>query len=76
MSNNQSMTCTYINTTGVIPYFPTQLQIDSANITPIWSGNTGGPTPGVQNGKDMYTFNIMKTAANTYSVFASRTGFI
>jgi hypothetical protein len=76
MSNNQSMTCTYINTTGLIPYFPTQLQIDSANITPIWSGNTGGPTPGVQNGKDMYTFNIMKTAANTYSVFASRTGFI
>jgi len=76
MNSNESMTCTFINTNGAIPYIPSQLQIDGANITPVWSGPTGGPGTGTTNGKDMYTFNIIKTAANTFSVFASRVGFV
>jgi hypothetical protein len=75
LDSNQSMTCSFINTNGVTPYLPTQLQIDGANIVPLWTGSTGGPAPGTPVGKDMYVFNILKTAANTYSVFASRTGY-
>lgn len=75
MSSNQSMTCTLINTNGATAYIPTQLQIDSANIVPVWAG-TGSPAPGTPLGKDAYTFNIIKTASATYTVLASRVGYL
>ena len=52
------------------------IQIDSSNITPVWSGPTGNVGTGTINGKDLYTFNIIKTAANTYTVLATRIGFV
>ena len=75
MLSNQSMTCSFINTNGATAYVPTQLQIDGANIIPLWSGTTASPVPGTPVGKDMYIFNIVKTASNTFTVLASRTGF-
>lgn len=75
MNSNQSMTCTFINTNGANAYIPTQLQIDSSNVTPVWAG-TGSPAPGTPLGKDAYTFNIIKTASATYTVLASRVGYL
>lgn len=69
MSSNQSMTCTYINYNGAAPYFVTNLQIDGSNATVYWYGNT--PTIGSSTSYDVYTFNIIKTAANTFTTFAS-----
>jgi len=75
MSSNQSMTCTFINKNGANAYIPTQLQIDGTPITPVWTG-TGSPAPGTPTGRDAYTFNIIKTASATYTVFASRVGYL
>lgn len=69
MSSNQSMTCTYINTNGAAPYFITNLQIDGSNASVYWYGNI--PTIGTSISKDVYTFNIIKTAPNTFTTFAS-----
>ena len=75
MSSNQSLTCTFINTNGANGYYATSIQIDSAIVTPKWV-YPGAPTIGTTSGQDVYTFNIIKTAANTYNVLAAKTGFV
>jgi hypothetical protein len=75
MTSNQSMTCTFINSNGANAYVPTQLQIDGTPITPLWTG-TGSPAPGTPTGRDAYAFNIIKTASATYTLLASRVGYI
>lgn len=74
LSSNQSITCTFINTNGTTGYYANNIQIDGSNITPLWAG-FGAPTIGTVSGKDAYTFNIIKTAANTYTVLASVIGY-
>lgn len=75
MSSNQSLTCTYVNINGATGYYANVIQIDGTTITPKWV-YPGAPTVGTSSGVDAYTFNILKTAANTYTVLASKTGFI
>lgn len=75
MSSNQSMTCTFINKNGANAYIPTQLQVDGTPITPVWSG-TGSPAPGTPLGRDAYAFNIIKTANATFTLLASRVGYL
>jgi len=75
MSSNESMTCTFINQNGASSYVPTAINIDSATPTIVWAG-AGGPGAGTINGKDAYTFNIIKTASATFTVFASRVGYV
>lgn len=55
-------------------YYATAYQIDGSAITPKWQGNTA-PAAGNANSNDIYTFTIVKTAASTFSTFASRTRF-
>lgn len=76
LSVDQSITCTYINKNGITAYVPTSITIDGVTPSVVYSGNTGTVGTGTQNGYDQYTFNILKSAANTYVVFTSRTGFI
>lgn len=75
MSSNQSMTCTFINKNGVTAYIPTSLSVDGNVVTPLWS-SPGSPAPGTPSGYDSYTFNIIKTAGNTFAVFAGRAGYL
>ena len=75
MSSNQSMTCTFINTNGTTPFVITSISIDSNVQTAKWSA-PGSAGFGTASGKDVYTFNIIKTAANTFAVFASVTGYV
>lgn len=72
LSNNQSITCSFITPNGPSAYSATQIQIDGANVTPKWSSIVAGTAAGT----DIYTFNIIKTAPNTFSVFGSITGYV
>lgn len=77
VNSNESITCSFLNTNGVTPYVPTSITVDgSAPTLLLWAGNTGSPGVGTSNGKDLYTFNILKSAANTFTVLSSRVGFI
>jgi len=74
MSNGQSVTCTLINTNGTSGYYANVISIDGNTITPKWP-ITGAPTSGTASGVDTYTFNIIKTNTNVFTVLASRAGF-
>jgi hypothetical protein len=75
MANNESTTIRFINTNGANGYYASAIQIDGANVIPNWVYPSGPPSIGLSNGKDAYDFEIIKTAANTYSVLASKTGY-
>jgi hypothetical protein len=72
---NQSLTIVLAITNGATPYYPNAWQIDGSAVTPKWSGGTA-PTAGNASSIDIYTLNIIKTAATpTYTVLASQTKF-
>jgi hypothetical protein len=54
--------------------FNNAFQIDGSAVTPKWQGGTT-PTYGNNGAIDVYTYTIVKTAASTYTVFASLTLF-
>jgi hypothetical protein len=59
---------------GVAAYYPTGFTIDSSAVVPKWLGGTA-PSAGNTNSTDVYVYTIIKTAANTYTVFASQNKF-
>jgi len=70
----ESTCVTVFMTNGATPFFINALTIDGASGTPKYQGGSA-PTAGNPNSVDVYTFNIIKTASATYSVFASQTRF-
>lgn len=73
---NDSITVTFKVTNGATAYYQTAFQIDGVAVTPKWQGGLA-PTGGNASSVDVYTFNIVKTAATpTYTVFASQTKFV
>jgi len=71
-----SITVTFKVTNGTTAYYQTAFQIDGSAVTPKWQGGLA-PTGGNASSIDVYTFNIVKTAATpTYTVFASQTKFV
>lgn len=74
LSNSQSITVAVGITNGATPYYPTSITIDGSAVTPKWQGGTA-PTAGSANSVDIYAYTIIKTATNTYTVFASQTKF-
>jgi len=70
MSTSQSMTMTYINkkNTGS-PGVMSSFQIDGTTQTVYWASGVNPTTN--SSTYDLYTFNILKTAANTYTVFGN-----
>lgn len=74
LSVGQSITATYVMTTGVIVYNIANIQIDSVAQTIKWV-NGLAPT-GVANTTTSYTFTLIKTAATpTYTVLGSATRY-
>jgi hypothetical protein len=67
------MTVVFLNTNGSTPYYASTIQIDGTAVTPKWQG-AEAPAAG-NTGIDIYTFAIIKTASNTYTVLASVTQF-
>jgi len=76
LDTNDSITVTFKVTNGSTAYYQTAFQIDGSSVTPKWQGGLA-PTGGNASAVDVYTFNIVKTAATpTYTVFASQTKFV
>jgi len=63
-----------MNTNGTTAYYPTAFQVDGTAVTPKWANGTA-PAAGNASSIDVYTYNIIKTAANTYTVLASQSRF-
>ena len=70
-----TQTVTFRNTNGATAYYPTSFTIDGVPVTPKWQGGTA-PSAGNASAIDVYNYAITKTAANTYTVFASQTKFV
>ena len=74
MSTGDVATVTFMAQQGATAYYPTVYQIDGTAVTPKWQGGTA-PTSGNASSIDTYAVTIVKTAANTYTAFASQTKF-
>jgi hypothetical protein len=77
MAVGESVTCAMLIKNGATAYFlnTSRLTVDtSGTVTVLWLG--AQPTAGTINGTDIYTFVIMKTAATTWTIFASQASFV
>ena len=75
LATGATQTVTFRNTNGATAYYPTSFTIDGVPVTPKWQGGTA-PSAGNASAIDVYNYAITKTAANTYTVFASQTKFV
>lgn len=66
-------TITYISLNSTTAYKLTTLYIDGAAQTIKWAGGTA--PAGTASAYDAYTFTIIKTAANTYTVLGNYAAF-
>jgi hypothetical protein len=74
MSTGQVITATVISTQNNASFYASAVNVDGTSRTIYWSGGTA-PTSGSSSGVDMYTYSIVKTASNTFTVFASTTQY-
>jgi hypothetical protein len=76
LATGQSVTVAFLVTNGATAFYNTTVQVDgvTGSITTRWQGGTA-PTAGNANSVDAYVYTIIKTAASTFSVFASQTRF-
>jgi hypothetical protein len=76
LSIGQSMTIALLSKNGGTAYYANSLTIDSGVGSPTiyWQGGTA-PSSGNANAYDVYTYTVIKTANNTYTVLASQTKF-
>ena len=62
---------TLITAVNATTAFINEITIGAASVTESWVGGSA-PTDGGGSGYDVYTFNIIKTAASTYVVIANQ----
>lgn len=74
ISTGDVATVVFLATNGATPYYANAIQIDSTVVSPKWQ-NALAPSSGNASSIDAYTLSIFKTAANTYTVFASQSRF-
>ena len=75
MAVGETVTVTIITTTTSTSYYCANMSIDGAAQTEEWQGGSA-PSAGGGSGYDVYTYNIIKTAATpTYLVLANLTNF-
>lgn len=70
MAIGASMSIALLVTVGATAYYPTAFQIDGTAVTPKWV-NSAAPSANNVNTVTVYSFNIIKTAASTYTVFGT-----
>jgi len=73
MAVGDTVSVTIITTTAAAAY-SVHITIDGSAVTERWLGGVA-PTAGGSSGNDVYSFQIIKTAAATYTVLANRTNF-
>lgn len=75
MDVGQSITFALFATNGGTAYRPTSLTVDTTGtVTVKWFGGNSYPS-GNASSVDCYTVTVIKTAANTYTAFASQSKF-
>jgi hypothetical protein len=74
LSVGESTTVAIITTQGATPYYNATVQIDGINQAPKYYGGNI-ITSGNANGIDVYTYVIIKTANNTYTVLYSQSQY-
>jgi hypothetical protein len=76
LTTGDSITVVWLNTNGATAFYPTVLTVDGATsaVSVKWQGGTA-PTAGNASSIDAYVYNIIKTAATSYTVLASQTKF-
>ena len=74
MNIGQTTVFTVYSVSSNASYYLTDFQIDGSSITEKWNGGSA-PSAGTGSGTDVYTFNIMKTADATFSVYANFSNF-
>jgi len=75
MNANDSITIAYLATQlSSNTFYQSAMQIDGTSVTPKWQGGTA-PSAGNATSIDLYSFTILKTAANTYTVLGSQTQY-
>jgi hypothetical protein len=76
LATGQSVTVVFLVTNGGTAYYNNVVQVDgtTSGVTTRWQGGTA-PTAGNASSVDIYSYTVVKTAASTYSVFASQTRF-
>jgi hypothetical protein len=75
MNANDSITIAYLATQlSSNTFYQSAMQIDGTSVTPRFQGGTA-PSAGNATSIDLYSFTIIKTAANTYTVLGSQTQY-
>lgn len=74
LSTGQVITATILINNGATPYRATAFQVDGISVTPRWA-DALAPAAGNANSTDIYTFTILKTANNTFTVLGSLARF-
>lgn len=70
----QKVRVSFLATLGATPFFANAFTVDGAAVTPKWEGGTA-PSSGTASSVEEYVFTIIKTAAATFTVLASRKMF-
>ena len=73
LNTGESITVAMVTTQGGSAYYASGFNIDGSSVTVKWAG--GAPSSGNANGLDVYTFSIIKTANNTFTVLGSLDAF-
>jgi hypothetical protein len=74
MAIGETITVVFLVTTGANAFYNNAVTVDGTAVTPRWQGGTA-PTAGNISSVDAYSYTIVKTAAATFSVFASQVQF-
>jgi len=69
-----SITVAFLATNGASSYYNNEVKIDGTSITPRWYGGLA-PTNGNTNSIDSYTYVIIKTANQAFTVLASQSQY-
>lgn len=70
MATNDCLTYTCIAASNNASYYTAALNIDGSGKTVEWLGGSA-PTASAGAGYDVYTFNVIKTASDTYTILGS-----
>lgn len=74
LSVGQALTFVVLATNTLTGYYHTSLYVDNTLRTVKWQGGSA-PSTGNTNSVDAYTFTLIKTAADTYTILGSQTKF-
>jgi len=73
LATGQMSTTTLLATVGATAYYPISFSIDGVSVTPKWLNSA--PVAGTPNKVTAYTFTIVKTGSEAYTVFASTSNY-